>query len=379
MNYTEKMEESLFQQWDIFDNNITNDYNGIIEFINESSSFRTFGEGLLGYIKNKEPEVDEENIIKYISKLCEKNGVPIKDIASKGTLKNWFFKGMKPKKSEDSRRSVFAIAFALGLNPKDTSELFHKVYLDRAFDFRNIEDIVYYYCLDNNKDWEYAKDLILKVEITESNDKTMYTSQMQKDIRKINSDDALFEYIKKHSHNLEKKNLSAKKNFQILLEKSCALVNIEAKQPGFEEQIKFHNTKSSSFVYKFIIGQFFAGTKGTATLFANARLPKEIRNRFPEIITFSKNNLSYEELRKVIILLSSYNFWFNQKINIDETDIEDYIQEINAILFDSGFSKMYYGNPYDWMFLYCSLSENPLDTFRGMIDEVLNYDNESYI
>ncbi len=32
---------------------------------------------------------------------------------------------------------------------------------------------------------------------------------------------------------------------------------------------------------------------------------------------------------------------------------------------------MYPGNPNDWMFLYCALSDTPLDTFRGVLAEVL--------
>ena len=52
-------------------------------------------------------------------------------------------------------------------------------------------------------------------------------------------------------------------------------------------------------------------------------------------------------------------------------DIEDYIEEINVHLNESGFSLMYYGNPYDWMFLYCTLAECPLDAFRGLLAEAL--------
>ena len=51
--------------------------------------------------------------------------------------------------------------------------------------------------------------------------------------------------------------------------------------------------------------------------------------------------------------------------------LDDYIEEINVHLNESGFSLMYYGNPYDWMFLYCALSERPLDTLRGLLADVL--------
>lgn len=110
---------------------------------------------------------------------------------------------------------------------------------------------------------------------------------------------------------------------------------------------------------------------GTVTLFKNARLPKEIRNRFPEAGTISKKNMTYEEIRKLMILLFSYNFWSKVQAKEVENFFDDYLQEMNSYLFNSGLPDLYYGNPYDWMFLYCSLEDNPLDTFRNLLYEVL--------
>ena len=52
--------------------------------------------------------------------------------------------------------------------------------------------------------------------------------------------------------------------------------------------------------------------------------------------------------------------------------VQNYTEQLNALLNECGFSPLYYGNPYDWMFLYCTLSDAPLDVFRGMILEVLS-------
>ena len=99
--------------------------------------------------------------------------------------------------------------------------------------------------------------------------------------------------------------------------------------------------------------------------------PKEIKNRFPEAVTLSKKDPTYEELRKLIILLFSYCYWYEVQRKNEFVELDDYIEELNAHLNESGFSLMYYGNPYDWMFLYCALSERPLDTFRGLLADVL--------
>ena len=84
----------------------------------------------------------------------------------------------------------------------------------------------------------------------------------------------------------------------------------------------------------------------------------------------SKKDPTYEELRKLIILLASYNFWY--QLQDKNADIEDYIEEMNGYPDESGFPLMYYGNPYDWLFLYCALADNPLETFRGILAEVLD-------
>ena len=100
--------------------------------------------------------------------------------------------------------------------------------------------------------------------------------------------------------------------------------------------------------------------------------PKEIKNRFPEAGSFSEKAPTYESMRKMIIMLFSYDFWYQVQWENEEFELDDYISQLNALLNDCGFSLIYYGNPYDWMFLYCTLSEMPLDTFRDIISEVLN-------
>ena len=135
-NYTEQMENELFDQFYKFDD-YDEDYSVLINMLNGENDFRSFGEGLLFYLQKKDPSLNKENVIKFIEEKCVANDVPKNEVASLNTLKNWFKNDLRPKKSEESRKSIFALAFALQFGVKETAELFHKVYLDRAFDFRN--------------------------------------------------------------------------------------------------------------------------------------------------------------------------------------------------------------------------------------------------
>lgn len=372
MSYTEQMENALFEQWEEFDD-YNEDYSSLIEKLNNENAFRTFGDGLLFFLQKQTSELTAETAIKYIEKVCQETGVSTKDIASANTLSNWFKGGPRPKKGEDSRSSMFALAFALKLTPDETADLFHKVYLDRAFDYRNAKEIVYYFCLSNNKTWSDAKRLIANIEEIPVviDDFTVYTSQIKTDIETLNDEEALISYISKHGHNLAKKNVSATNIVKKLLSEANKKANEESELEEYAEVFRGSDKTSNNFTYEVITDLCVSGDKGTKTLFKNARLPKEIKNRFPEAITISKKDPTYEELRKLIILLFSYCYWYNVQKENEVIELDDYIEEINVHLNESGFSLMYYGNPYDWMFLYCALSERPLDTLRGLLADVL--------
>ena len=155
----------------------------------------------------------------------------------------------------------------------------------------------------------------------------------------------------------------------------------EAKQFAKEEIEKAYDPKfyqgkwknlSTNALYEIIIGASITGSKGTKTVFNNSILPKEIKNRFPEAATFGKKNLTAEEYRKAIIMLFSYWFWYQAQSSDKNSEFDDYFDALNGILNDCNFSQIYYGNPYDWMFSFCALSERSLDTFRGLLAEVLD-------
>jgi len=372
LNYTEQMENALFQQWDAFDD-YNEDYTELIDVLNGEDSFRSFGDGLLAFLQKSRPELTADSAVKYIDELCVKTGVSVSDIASTNTLKSWFKGGPRPKKGEDSRKSMFALAFALQLTPAETAELFHKVYLDRAFDYRNANEIIYYFCLNNKKSWADAKRLFEAANgfNSERNDLTVYTSQIKSDVDSLTDENELLLYLKSHARNFEKSNVSAKRNLTELIKAAKNTAKEETERPEYAEVFRGSDRYSLNFSYEVITSLSVSGDKGTKTLFKNARLPKEIKNRFPEAATLSKKDPTYEELRKLIVLLFSYTYWYKVQWTSVDADIDDYIAQINVYLTDSGFSPMYYGNPFDWMFLYCALSERPLDVFRGLLSEVL--------
>ena len=158
----------------------------------------------------------------------------------------------------------------------------------------------------------------------------------------------------------------------IIKAKTC--VANEIKSPAYDDMKYGKNTDSINFMYEIITGQSVTGEKGTKTIFKNAELPKEIKINFPEAATFSKKEPNYDELRKMLIVLFSYWFWYNIQVKEETADIDDYTEQLNDLLFRAGLPAVYPGNPLDWMFCYCTLQDYPLDTFRTIIADVLQKD-----
>ena len=391
ITYTSNLETEIWNMAEELDE--SEDFSKVIDFLNSKEGFQPFGKRLAEFIDKKFDlgSTDRKTVVQALNEACEKNGVGLSEIASNGTLRNWFDKDKRPKKGEDSRFSMFALAFALRLSVEETKDLFHKIFLDRAFNYRNEKEVIYYFCLKNNKTWADAKRMIAEVEnmTIDVSDHTQLTNVIADNINAMSDENTLLEYIRENGHNFEKNSVTAKEKFSYYLEqaKKLAKEEVSAIRKDEEDMLvdeygnekrgkksysgKWINSFSNNFLYEIITGIGVEGDKGTKTVFKNATLPKEIKQRFPEAITFGKEDMKSEEYRKVIVLLFSYCFWYKvQYLSID-FDYDDYIEELDHILFSCNFSKLYPGNPFDWLFLFCSQDDCPLAMFRGILSEVL--------
>lgn len=351
--YTEKMDNWLWE---------TDDYILGLDFLN-SAEFRSFGDGLIEIIKSKMPEACNETPLNYLRQQCIEKRIPISEIASNSTLRNWFGGKPRPDKSDDSRQSMFLIAFALGLTLEETNGLFAKVYLDRSFNLRSPHEFIYKYCIENGLTYQRAEIMVDQVSLVEDgSDSTVMTRFLSEQLLLQKSENDIVLYINNNSHNFSLNSISAKRLADRLLE--------QAKRYAEKETGK--SNISTNFLYSTIMNQIVSTSKGTTTLFRNNRLPKEIRNRFPQPITFSKAEPTSEELRKLIVLLGSYPIWYEIEYSDSDfkPDYDEYVEEINSHLTDAGMPLLYPGNPFDWLFLFCAKEDSPLTMFRDLIDEV---------
>lgn len=374
--YTVKMESGL---WDFNSMDGDSDYASVMDFLNTNK--QSFGEALIYFYRKIYPDTDSVQVRKALEQQAKAKDIVI---ASPGALDNWFKQGKRPKKSQQSRQTMFRLAFAMGLDILQTAELFHKVYLDRAFNRRSREETIYYYCLRNRLTWQHAQELIRITDNMKSDapasDETVYTIELKNAFQRITSDAELLTFLTEHSHNFELDSVTALRTLDDYKQRAlaCAKEAAESERAFEPEAYKGMDMTSTSFLYHMITNQVVAGKAGTVTMsLKDTILPQEIRNNFPQPATFSLKDPNFEEIRKMLVMLFSYVFWMNMRkyrMKYDKADdyYDDYVDQLNDLLERCSLPPLYYGSAYDWLILYCTATEDPLDTFQDILAYVLD-------
>ncbi len=396
--YTKNLENSIFNLKSEEDDEEL--FSKILLFLNDANSFRNFGEALKSIIWKYMPDSYDGSEKDFLKQSAVKEGIRFNN----NTLNNWF-SGTRPKKSDLSREHMYEIGFALRMSVEDVRELFRKAYFDRAFNMRDVHEFVYYYCFEHGYSKQHADKIIDAINLDNhaKKDLTIRTVQISEAVEGIKEDKKLIDYIYSHQHNFQINNrtaiqvrdallneIQAREGERVLINQGIMRLDNSAysyiareisywtnhsdNEEGAHEYLSRYKSLTSIETMLDII-QLGMTRQGKAVdqsgklLFKDSAFPQEIVSRFPIKQTFSKANPTFEEIRKMIILLFSYKFWFEKEYNFADTDLEDYTAQLNSLLTDCGLQTLYYGNPFDWLFLFCSSNEDPLEQFRSIILE----------
>ena len=378
-NYTEYMESAIYTLTSDYEENADKDIDTMITFMKENQ-FMPFGERLKRFIRmiNNDKNVDCE---KYLKEQAQMNSVEISDNRTINRLLNLV--------NTPEREKAFLIVFALGLSLENAINFFEKVYFDRAFDVKNTDEMVYYYCIKNGKKYDKALELITKINTdyleAESNEKkTIHTKKIQNKIDDIIDEASFIEYARLYNSARKKENCTGQEVFRRL--KEIAKINVQKEAEidksifaEYNDAYKDCNVNSDAYMYNRILGinptsdDKTSGSKPVFTKEISNHFPKELFKCFTDVATIGKlltnKEESYEKNRKAIILFNFYN-WASQ----EEPSCFD--EDCNYLLEECGYPKLYYGNPFDWLFLHCSFTERPLDAFREFVYRVIENDIE---
>lgn len=407
MEYTQKHEQMMFemklkeQDEEIYEEDI-------LAYLDDKNVFMHFGDGLRRIIRKKIPEGYEGDECTYLKDMAMEQNISF----NRNTLKGWF-DGKAPKKGDKDRERMFLICFSLRLNIEETAELFQKVYCDRTFNLRNYKEFIYFCCINNGWTYEHAAGLIEQIEFSqESSDFTIYTQMMHGTAKELKCDQDIVKYVVENKHNFDIRNRTARRKLDELLGEvqgrkeeperlkngeindQCSYIAQECfKNPMIwneiknwddcmnlsfnEKDTKEKHTKTSFFSISTMVNIIYgidmvrARTEMEHSLIKNSNLPQAVKGRFPLSQTFSKKEPTSEEYRKMIILLYSYKFWILKSYSGMDIGFDEYRDGLDDILYEAYLQKLYIGNPFDWLFMYCTISDDSLSLFRTLIGEGL--------
>lgn len=413
---TDNAQDSLFS---------IDDCNEAYQYLQNSANFVSFHTGLTtlmqrcGYTGSSE---DVEEKTAYLQQKLAAIHVKITEI----TVRDWFSGKRRPSLDSRSRKLVYEICFALGASFELVQEFFRQVYFSRSFNCHTIKEAVYYYCLHQNHSYDHALELYETIKAMPETAKfeasdPVYTDQIRNALDNCRSDEEFLAYFSRNKSIFDRWNQRAlfyieefirqirgtkedigrieafKKVGTIPDAKTLAAPSasgltiqeffMQARHLGLKWKYRKQNITSIDFMLEFIIDPIEPVNK-------KAKLPDIVKLNFPSKKTFSKilnrsqseMSTSYDSIRKCLILLKFYHFWVTLELMMDsgnaaedsQTEYADYFddfcEEMAQLLEECGYEELYERNPYDWIFLWASTTEHPLESFRGTM-KTIDFDN----
>lgn len=415
---TDNAQDSLFS---------IDDCNEAYQYLQNSANFVSFHTGLTtlmqrcGYTGSSE---DVEEKTAYLQQKLAAIHVKITEI----TVRDWFSGKHRPSLDSRSRKLVYEICFALGASFELVQEFFRQVYFSRSFNCHTIKEAVYYYCLHQNHSYNHALELYEIIKAMPETAKfeasaPVYTDQIRNALDNCHSDEEFLAYFSRNKSIFDRWNQRALFYIEEFIRQirgtkedigrieafgkvgtipdaktlatppASGLITqeffMQARHFGRKWTYAKQNVTSIDFMLEFIIDPIEPVNK-------KAKLPDIVKLNFPSKKTFSKilnrsqseMSTSYDSIRKCLILLKFYHFWVTLELMMDsgnaaensQSDYADYFddfcEEMAQLLEECGYEELYERNPYDWIFLWASTTEQPLESFRGVMRAIDFDDSE---
>ncbi len=394
-NYTSFLEDMTY---DIFEEE---DY--VEELKKAAKLFRTFDKALDSFIVNHGYDGDLLNVdekVSFITGKLKAAGVPVPR-----NIKKWY---SEHKRIE--RKTAFQLCFAFGLQVDEVDDFLRRVCLTRGFDCHDVEEVVYFFALKNGLSYEDTVDVLSKVTIVKpdrvAKDDIVYTEFIAEEIDDIETAEELILYLNENVDKFGYNNATAyeiirsiwndisKEDGIALREKRLLYVAFD--KDTNDEQLEEDNDKKRKErkrmddslweIYLQILGlsgnytdKIYKDRSIKSILIDNELLHPIAEDSFPDRGGLNKilngEHVSYERVRKLLILLVFYKFWANKALCSNHYvagygDADRCISTINDNLVDAGYPMLYPGNPYDFIIFFSLNADNPLMTFRDFMQEM---------
>lgn len=293
------------------------------------------------------------------------------------------------------RHKLFQISFALEMTIEETNMFLTKILCEQGYNFRNEEEIIYYFCRKNNISYDRATELIEIVSNIEDNkkleDKDIYTKHFKKEVEVINSEEELLDYIKKNKHNFKGFSKTAKEKFIEALNTALELAKLKENFKNMNkdklEQVMLDGYPRGEKKYgedEKECRKEFESVKGSRIKDILDNITK--RDKMDAIIKDKR-----AVTRKDLIFLNFFNravlsngeervvhdgkygeeskYYFDLAQNNPIENMKSFREEMDDILMEVSMGKLYIPNRFDNFILLSLCYDKPLEYFADLIEE----------
>ena len=382
---------------------ISEEDNYIEEMKRISGLFRTFDKALDSFIQNRGYTGDLSSAarkVEFIKGKFEAKGIPVPR-----NIKKWY-----SEHKTIERKTAFQICFAFGLGIEEANDFLRRICLVRGFDCHSVEEVVYFFAVKNGLSYSETMDILKQVEMVKpgkmDKEDIVYTELIIEEIEELETTQELVAYLQENKEKFGYNNATAYEMIQGLWEtisKDSGIAIREKKllysafnkdvcENDYEDNIspkrKDRKRINDSIWEIFLqilglsgdyVNDIYKDRSIKSIIKDNELLHPLAEDCFPDRDGLNKilngEHVSYERVRKMLILLTFYRFWankalMNQHYKTGYDDANRCIFTLNDNLIEAGYPTLYPGNPYDFIVLVMTNSYAPLLDFREYMREM---------
>lgn len=317
-------------------------------------------------------------------------------------MKRWFTEHRRIE-----RRTAFLICFAFRLRVDEVDDFLRRICLLRGIDCHHMEEAVYFYAFKNGLDYGKARGILDQVPPVKAGkldtENIVYTKLLAEEIDRIGSEEELVSYLIQNAERFGYNNAAAYTAIKAVWEQLASPQGLAIRErrrlyAGFDREEpegaeeprgrkERRRTEDSIWeIYLQILGlagsqaaPFYKNRSIKPILKENPFLHPFAEESFPDRDGLTKilngEHVSYERVRKIMILLVFYRFWAGRALRENSYsagygDAKRCLASMDDFLVSAGYPALYPGNPYDFIFLFAIQAETPLLTFRDFMREL---------
>lgn len=325
-----------------------------VAFLNSGMQLRTFS----GNLRRLYPEKDlESRLIEGLLLFAREDGKDAKADSVRRKVQNW----MMDKNVPSDREEIFRVAFALGLDEKQTDTLLLQT-VEQGIHYRNEREMIYAFSLRNRQSYRTACEnaRIFAEQKRESQPgRDVRTQVMRLRFENLPPGEDVIGFLLRQSANLGTYHNTAYQYFRKMLD---LLV-------GGDEQEEAY---SLEYVAEHYLRMKMPQSRKMASY---SDMQKVIKKYWPGSRNIkAMQNRSEDVSRKALLLLYiiTGGVWDLEYDELDEEYItpkealEEHCRRLNEMMDECGMSRMDPRNPFDYLVLYCLKPRGDDDMSRRM-------------